>query len=336
MNTVTKKSIALAFAATSIFSASATVQAKQVMCVFDVQGTSGEMFSLMRDYAVAAKRWGADIQLRAYPNERVANEDFKAGQCQAVFLTGIRGRQFNSFTGSMDAFGAIPSNATAVAAMRLMARPQLADDMVQGNYEVAGVLSLGSAYLMLKDRRLDTLTKLSGKKIAVLEHDQSQYTIAQWHGMQPVQADVHTFGGMFNNGQVDMIGAPAMAYRPMELYRGIGTNGGVVRFPLLHVTTNIIIDRSKFPEGFGQKSREWAVAQLPRVISWIERMEKDIPENTWIAMSANDYVGYMRLMREGRVSMTKRGFYNPKMMRLLKRIRCTQNPNSFECSLKDE
>ena len=220
--------------------------------------------------------------------------------------------------------------------MSLMARPKLAADMVEGKYEVAGVLSLGAAYLMLKDRNFDTITKMAGKKVAVLEHDHSQYTIAQWHGMQPVQADVNTFGGMFNNGQVDIIGAPAMAFKPMELHKGLGSRGGIVRFPLLHVSTNIIIDRTKFPVGFGQKSREWAVSQLPKVMDWVERMEADIPEKLWIPMSANDYVGYTRLMREGRVNMTKRGLYNPKMMKLLKRIRCTQNPNSFECSLNDE
>lgn len=332
---ISRKSMAFVFVAASVLSAH-SAHAKQIMCVFDVQGASGEIFALMRDYAVAAKRWGADIQLRAYPNERVATEDFKAGQCDAAFLTGIRGRQFNSFTGSMDAFGAIPSNVAAAAAIRLVSRPKLAGDMVQGNYEIAGILSLGSAYMMLHDRTLDTLTKLSGKKIAVLEHDPTQFTIAQSYGLQPVQADVHTFGGLFNNGQVDMIGAPAMLYRPMELYRGIGTNGGVMRFPMLHVTTNIIIDHSKFPVGFGQKSRDWAVAQLPRVFRLIERLESDIPKETWIELSANDYVGYMRLVRETRVSMTRKGLYHPKMMRLLKRLRCVQNPNSFECSLKDE
>ncbi|MEC7118711.1 MAG: putative solute-binding protein [Pseudomonadota bacterium] len=213
--------------------------ASQTMCVFDLLGTSGEMYALMRDYALASRNWGANLQLRAYTNERVATEDFKAGQCDAVFLTGIRGRQFNHFTGSIDAFGAVPSSATARTVLRLMARPQLAKDMVQGNYEIAGVLSFGSAYLMVRDRTVDSLTKMAGKKIAVLEHDQSQMYMAQRHGLQPVMAEVHTFGGMFNNGQVELIGAPAMAFKAMELHRGLGANGGVGRFPLLHVSTNI-------------------------------------------------------------------------------------------------
>src|SRR5690606_3200212 len=54
-------------------------QAKQVMCVFDLVGKSGDVFSLMKDYQLAAKNWGADIELRVNTNEAVVAEDFKAG-----------------------------------------------------------------------------------------------------------------------------------------------------------------------------------------------------------------------------------------------------------------
>ncbi|MEC7121071.1 MAG: putative solute-binding protein [Pseudomonadota bacterium] len=97
-----------------------------------------------------------------------------------------------------------------------------------------------------------------------------------------------------------------------------------------------MINHAKFPDGYGQKSREWVAKQVPRVMDWVERMEQDIPEKSWIKVSANDHVSYFRLMREARVDLTKQGFYHPKMMRLLKRLRCLQVPNSFECSLKDE
>lgn len=310
--------------------------ADQQICVFDPLGSSGDIYALMRDHALAAKRWGANIGLKSYSDERIATEDFKAGQCDGLYVTGIRGRQFNSFTGSIDALGAVPSNAIARNVLQLMARPQLAADMVQGQYEVAGVLSVGSAYLFMRDGNVDTMAKMAGKKIAVLSHDQAQLKMAQRIGTQPVMADVNTVGGMFNSGQVDIIGAPAIVFNPFELHKGLGTQGAIIRFPVLHVSTNLIIRHQKFPTGFGQKSREWMASQVPRTMNWIERMEKDIPDRYWKDISANDYVGYVRVIRESRVDLTKSGFYNPKMMKLLKRIRCTQNPNSFECSLNDE
>ncbi|TVT86197.1 hypothetical protein FPV60_03055 [Acinetobacter colistiniresistens] len=37
-----------------------TTQAKQTVCVFDPVGKSGDAFALAKDYALEAKKWGAD------------------------------------------------------------------------------------------------------------------------------------------------------------------------------------------------------------------------------------------------------------------------------------
>ncbi len=68
----------------------------------------------MKDYQLAAQNWGADIELRVGQNEAVIAEDFKAGKCDGISVTGMRGRQFNNFTGSLDAIGAIPDLKLAV------------------------------------------------------------------------------------------------------------------------------------------------------------------------------------------------------------------------------
>lgn len=127
----------------------------------------------------------------------------------------MRGRQFNSFVGSIDAIGAVPSNVAARAVMQLVSKPQLATDMVQNGYEVAGVTPMGSAYLFVNDRSINTLAKAAAK-IAVLDYDKAQARMVQRVGAQPVSADITTFGGMFNNGQVDIVGAPAIAFKPLE------------------------------------------------------------------------------------------------------------------------
>ncbi len=67
---------------------------------------NGDVYSVMKDYQLAAKNWGADIELRrSIPMKRVVAEDFKAGKCDGISVTGMRGRQFNNFTGSLDAIG---------------------------------------------------------------------------------------------------------------------------------------------------------------------------------------------------------------------------------------
>ncbi|MDX1669544.1 MAG: hypothetical protein R3194_09015, partial [Limnobacter sp.] len=51
--------------------------ASQQMCVFDIVGRNGPAFGFAKDYALQASQWGANIELEAYTDERLAAEDFK-------------------------------------------------------------------------------------------------------------------------------------------------------------------------------------------------------------------------------------------------------------------
>ncbi|GAC1369697.1 MAG: putative multidrug efflux protein AdeT1 [Aquirhabdus sp.] len=324
----------IVFAATALILAT-SVQA-QTMCVFDLLGAQGDNYAMMKDYAVAAKQWGVDLILKPYTDERVASEDFKAKQCDGVALTGMRARQFNDFTGSIDAIGALTSNSSAKMIITLMANPKLAPDMLQNGYEVVGVTTLGSAFIMVRDRKNNSLAKAAGLKFGVLDYDKAQGILAQKVGAQPVSVDLMTIGGKFNNGQVDAIGMPAMGFRPLELYKGMGDKGAIIRFPVIQVTGDLVIRHDKFPEGYGQKSRTWVAGLLGREMENINKVEKAIDPKYWLDISANDKLGYVKLMREARMSLTKEGIYNKKMMSLLKKVRCTQDPTNFECSLAGE
>ena len=168
-----KKIKTLAVAAVTVLAASVPVQANAAnkICVFDILGAQGDAYGLMKDYALAATKMGAAVELKAYTDERTAAEDFKAGQCDGVLLTGLRGRQFNKFTGSLDSIGAIPSYAVMEKAIATLANPALAPRMVEGKFEVAGVAPAGAAYLFVKSRSINHVDKLAGKKIAIFDYD---------------------------------------------------------------------------------------------------------------------------------------------------------------------
>ena len=53
---------------------------------------------------------GVDFRLRAYTDEKIAIDDFKAQQCDAVLMTGARARPFNKFAATIEAIGAVPTN----------------------------------------------------------------------------------------------------------------------------------------------------------------------------------------------------------------------------------
>ena len=160
-------------------------------------------------------------------------------------------------------------------------------------------------------------------------------------GAQPVSSDITNFAGKFNNGQVDIIGAPAVAFRPLELYRGLGDKGAIFRFPLIQVTASVIVNRDKYKHipDFDTRMirmRQFATSKLDMIEKMVNKSEADIPTKYWLDLTPADKDKYTALMREARISMTKEGFYDPKMMSLLKKIRCKFDPVNQECTSKDE
>ena len=85
---------------------SVSAHAKNLVCVWDVAGKTGDVYASATDWSVAAQKNGVDIELKSYVDERVAIEDFRSGQCDGVIATAFRTRQFNAVAGSLDSIGA--------------------------------------------------------------------------------------------------------------------------------------------------------------------------------------------------------------------------------------
>ena len=334
------KKIALAIVTTSMLSVSASTQAAIDVCVFDILGKSGEAYKMMQDWALAAKGWGADINLLAITDEQVADNNFKAGKCAGVAMTSMRARPYNKFVGSIDSLGGVPSDEIAKRAITFVSDPRNAAKMTTnlgGNkYEIVGISPLGSAYIFVRDKSINSIEKAAGKKFAVLGYDDAQKLIVQRVGAQAVLSDISNFAAKFNNGQVDMIGAPAYAYKPLELSKGLGSNGVMYNFPVLQVTANVVIRPEKFPAGFGQKSRDWSVKQLPKIFATIKRLEAEIPAKYKMNLTPEDKLKYQKMMRDGRIELTQRGIYDASMMSVLKKARCSVDKANFECALAGE
>ena len=334
------KKITLALMAASTVGFTTASQAKVDVCVFDLLGKSGESYQMAQEWALAAKAWGGDINLVPRQDEAVADNDFKAGKCDAVFMTAMRARQYNKFVGSIDSLGGAPSNEIAKRAITFALDKRNAAKMVTNlggkKYEVAGVAPLGSAFIFVRDKKIDSIEKAAGKKFAVLSYDSAQKIMVQRVGAQAVPSDISNFVAKFNNGQVDMVGAPAYAYKPLEIQKGLGSTGAMFNFPVLQITADLVIRPDKFPAGFGQKSRDFFVKNLPKSFSMINRLEASIPAKYKMNLTAEDKLKYQKLLREGRMDLTKQGIYDPSMMSVLKKARCSVEKSNFECSLDGE
>jgi hypothetical protein len=313
------------------FAVSSAAMANTV-CVFDLLGAGGDASNLMKDLKVSAAKWGTTLDLKTYTDERVAAEDFKAGQCDAVFMTGLRAREFNFFTGSIDSLGGVPSYKDMQGVLATLAGPGAAKFMSIGDFEVSGIIPFGAAYLFVNDRAINNVSKLSGKKIAYLDYDKAQNKMIQKVGAQGVASDITNFAGKFNNGSVDVIGAPAAAFKPLELYKGLGTKGAIARFPVIQLTYQLVIRKSKFPDGWGQKSRTFFEGQYDRSMSLIKTAEAQIDAKYWMDIPADDQAKYVVLLRDSRIALTNDGLYDKKMMHVLKTIRCKNNATDAECA----
>ena len=315
-------------------------KAEQTVCIFDLLGRAGESYKLMEEWALASKNWGAQVKLVAYQREELAEKDFKNGKCDAVAMTTMRSREYNKFAGSIDALGGVPSNAIAQRAITYALdernEKRLVTTIKGEKFEVAAIAPLGIAYIFVRDRSMDTIEKGIGKKFAYLHYDVAQKIAVERVGAIGVPSDISTFVGKFNRGEVDSIASPAYAFKPLEIYKGLGQNGAMFTFPLINVTGDLIIRQDKFPAGFGRNSRAWSLKQLPKAFNTIKRLEAEIPARYKLNVSAEDKLRYQKLLRDGRIELTERGIYDPVMMRVLKKARCSVDRTNFECSLGGE
>lgn len=319
----------------------------QRICVYDILGAAGDLFNMAKDYQVAMQRHGVNLELKGFTDERVASDEYRTGQCAGFIATGFRTRQFNAVAGSVDTLGSttivrdgkIDINASYDAVRKIVqtfSAPAATRFMVNGQHEVGGIIPLGAAYPVVNDRKINTVEALAGKRIASFDYDKAQAVMIQRIGAQPVSADITNFATKFNNGSVDFIAAPTLAYRPLELHKGIGSKGAMVRFPIMILTYQVILNNTKFPADFGLKSRQYWAGQFDRALQLIKQADASIPPGVWMDLSTENAYKYTLMLRESRIDIAKQGLYDKQGLRIIKRVRCNVNPADPECATKSE
>ncbi|TBO28286.1 hypothetical protein EYS42_14870 [Aquabacterium lacunae] len=320
------------------------------MCVFDPAGNAGPMPSLMQDYALAMQRQGASLTFKVYQDEARAHDDFRAGLCDGILATGLRLRQYNRATGAIDSLGGttiirngqLDIDASYEVMRKLLQTysadsPQVYNLMVQGKYEVGGIMPVGAAYLITRDRRITTVEALAGKRVIALPHDPAQSMMIRRIKAVPTPMEVSQIVPFFRDNKVDVIALPALAFGPFQVDSALGVSGAVVRFPLMLLSYQVIIDPSKFPEGFGPRSRTWFMSQYDRMLQLIRRSEAlDIPARAWMTLPDDAIYRYTLMLQEARLDIARQGIYDKRGLRILKKVRCHVNPADNECKTRQE
>ncbi len=304
---------------------------KRVICIWDLVGRNGPIFGAAMEARAQALEFGVELEMVPYTNEGVMVEEFKAGRCDAALMSGLRARQFNKYTGTIDAIGAVPDRDHLRTLFQVATHPSKAGHMVRGDYVILGVFPAGAAHVFVNDREINTLAKAAGRKVAVLDYDPMQSKMIAGVGATPVATDITRAPGMFNNGVVDILAAPLLAYEILELYKGMTPGGGIIKYPLAQITMQLVGKLEKFPNEAAQLIRESSFEQYDRIITMIVQEEVKIPERWWIPIPEADMKEYDGMMQQARISLRDMDYYDADMLSLQRRIRCKFAPERGEC-----
>lgn len=305
------------------------------MCALMMMGEGGPEHQMLLDYQAAALNWGVKVELKPYNNEKIVTEELKAGVCDLANVTGMQARSFNKFTGTLDSPGSIPTYDHLRIVLETLAQPRAAKYMKEGEYEIIGIQPAGAVFLFTNDRKIESVGDLAGKKIGVLESMPEMRQMVADMGMTPVSSTLTNVFQKFNNGVIDITGGPAIVYDMMELYKGMEPDGGVLEAPLVQANVQFIGRAEKLPEGFAQKSREYFVSNFDASLNFIKAGEKSIPAKWWIPVPESKEDELHETTRKVRLAFRDMGVYDPKMLTLLRKIRCKQDPSRSECTDKN-
>jgi hypothetical protein len=307
------------------------------ICVYDPNGANGDIYLSLEGYMVSALQWGVRFDPKPYTDEDVAASDFKSGKCDAISLTGVHNIEFVKFAGSLDMVGGLQTYDEEHKAIEAMLSPKAAKFMSSGNFETVSVVPGGKVYLFARHKEnLTSLMKAAGQKIAVLGFDKQAVTLANDSGAAPVPSTIVTFGPKFNNGSVEYAYAPAYAYKPFELYKGLGTQGGIADYVLGMLSVQVDIHKDRFPVGFGQQSRTWSTTAWDSAMVQIKEADDSIPASSWVHITPEQTKTYSTMLIKVRQDLWNDGWYDHDMQHLLKQIRCQSNPSAGECTLDSE
>jgi len=308
----------------------------RLFCVFDPVGHKGPLFNLMKEAQVIALDWGIQLNMTAYTDEGVAESDFRARQCDAVLVTGTRARNFNKFTGSIEAMGAIPTLESMRLVLNTLMQPKAYPLLVENGIEVAGIYPAGAIYLLTRDKAINHVSKMQGQRVATLENDAASLAMVRYVGGSVIHASTASFAGLFNNGTADIAYAPLVAFEPLEMEKGVKENGGIFNYPIAQMNFQMLIHPDRFPPSFGQKARELAIPKFDMAFDIVNTAHQRIKKEYWIEPGEENRASYDAMLKEVRLSLLEEGVYHPKALKLFKRIRCKQDPDNPDCSDRRE
>lgn len=306
----------------------------QVWCAYDPIGSQGDITRRLNDIGLYAQQYQVKFKVVTYQKEQQAIQAFDDGKCSGLAASNFNTYRYNQFMGSTAGIGLIPNNRTAKSFLQLLNHPTIEKRLVSKNYEAIGMIPIGTAYMVLKNKNLSRVAQLRNQRIGVLPNNPPQQALVRSVGAQPVYVNLSNAIAQFKQNKIDIIAAPVYGLLPYNLQKEFGPDTQVINFPLAYFGVNLIIKPQAYPANFGRKIRGWFVQNSQLLTNRATQWENHLPAYYWVDVSFYEKQSYDVMVAKIRNQYVLSGYYDAYFVQLMKRLRCMDDPRYFECPIR--
>ncbi|GEA66793.1 RND transporter [Acinetobacter pittii] len=303
-------------------------------CAYDPIGSQGDITRRLNDIRLYAQQYQVKFKVVTYQKEQQAIQAFDDGKCSGLAASNFNTYRYNQFMGSTAGIGLIPNNRTAKSFLQLLNHPTIEKRLVSKNYEAIGMIPIGTAYMVLKNKNLSRVAQLRNQRIGVLPNNPPQQVLVRSVGAQPVYVDLSNAIAQFKQNKIDIIAAPVYGLLPYNLQKEFGPDTQVINFPLAYFGVNLIIKPQAYPANFGRKIRGWFVQNSQLLTNRATQWENHLPAYYWVDVSFYEKQSYDVMVAKIRNQYVLSGYYDAYFVQLMKRLRCMDDPRYFECPIR--
>ena len=280
-------------------------------------GGDAALLRALDEFRQAAVTWNVEITALPYQDSRQAAEDFRAGVCDLVNLPGDLARDFNRFSATLEAVGALPDDEHLRTALRALALDKATPLLRSGDYEVVSVWPDGARHLQLGDKQWRDPAALAGHTLAGNESPETLAALASLTGMTMLNGD----SGLSAPAADLWAGEPAS---PAD-------GAGLLELPLSQRTQQIIARHALLPAAFGQQARHFAEQQFDHLQDLLAGAERQWPDSVWIRLEPSQQDAWNQIFQQARVRLRNDGVYDASALTLLRKVRCALDAGRLEC-----
>lgn len=248
-------------------------------------------------------------------------------------MSGAKAREFNDFTGSIEALGGVPSRKHMKYLLQVLSSTHAHKKMTQGDFQIVGIIPIGANYIFTHDGKKPTLNRsFNGKnRAAIVEGDMSQQALFGAFDMQLIPGQsTAAAAGAYNLAEADMFLSPLVGYNMFNLGTGL-KHGSIIDYPLSQMTLQVVSRIDTIPLEVGQLLREDLFVKLNMYNRKVDNNTRGVPREKMYKLSPRDEKIMDIKIAEIREVVADSGGYNKSMLKLQKKIRCKIDKTLDEC-----